>query len=333
MIDDESTTQHDAERLPLRRANARRHTATLGAGPSRADTRGCAAAVRGSSASGAQATSTSTGVLTGTQGSKASCAQQAAWGKCNESFMADACDDTCGRCVVVTNATGAFSLRRGTPVSWCTDAPPLGQFTCAQQAAWKKCDTLGDACDASCGRCKGVAFRLSVRAATVVGINASQLDAEALGRGLMRAAYVTVGAPGTSDKDLRVVVHRPASQSNKDAGAPAPRTSVGANPVVVSFDIYFTTKGDADRFAAKLAPAIDAALAAGANESPKMRNAHLLAVGEAPAVVSVAGAPAAAPVPASPPGPHSWKPPPSSKSWKERLRDWRATVGLALGPG
>ena len=299
--------------------------------------------MRGSSASGAQATQiwrderlTKGGCP---QGSEASCAQQAAWGKCNESFMADACDDTCGRCVVINNATGPFSLRQGTPVSWCTDAPPPGQFTCAQQASWKKCNTLGDACDASCGRCKGVTFRLSVRAVTVVDINATQLDAEALGRGLMRAAYVTVGAPGTSDKDLRVVVHRPpasfSSQSSTSAGAPAPRTSVGVNHVVVAFDIYFTTKVDADRFALKLAPAISAALAAAANESPKMRNAHLLSVGEAPTVMSVAGAPAAAPAPGLPPGgPPLWRPTPtsSSKSWKQKLRDWRATVGLAPGP-
>ena len=37
-------------------------------------------------------------MLQGTDGTTYSCAQQAAWGKCGDAFMADACHAACARC-------------------------------------------------------------------------------------------------------------------------------------------------------------------------------------------------------------------------------------------
>ena len=67
------------------------------------------------------------------------CAEQAAWGKCDEPWMTGFCDAACGRC--------------DEPV--CQDTPAPGEYTCAQQAAWGKCDEpwMAGYCDVTCGRC------------------------------------------------------------------------------------------------------------------------------------------------------------------------------------
>ncbi len=72
------------------------------------------------------------------------CAQQAEWGKCDESWMDGYCDATCGRCDTET-----------APAPVCTDVAPDSNYTCEQQASWGKCDEpwMADFCDASCGRC------------------------------------------------------------------------------------------------------------------------------------------------------------------------------------
>ncbi len=73
-----------------------------------------------------------------------SCAQQAGWGKCNETWMRGHCDSSCGRC----RAQGASGT--------CSDNPPDDRYSCAQQAGWGKCNEtwMQGRCDISCGRCK-----------------------------------------------------------------------------------------------------------------------------------------------------------------------------------
>ncbi|KNE71954.1 hypothetical protein AMAG_16377 [Allomyces macrogynus ATCC 38327] len=69
---------------------------------------------------------------------KYSCTQQVAWGKCNESWMAGFCNQSCGRCT-----------------SSCTDKALDTKYSCAQQVAWGKCNEawMAGFCDKSCGRC------------------------------------------------------------------------------------------------------------------------------------------------------------------------------------
>ena len=67
-----------------------------------------------------------------------SCAQQAGWGKCGESWMKGYCNSSCKRCPL------------------CTDvAPPGTSYTCAQQASWGKCGQswMQGYCKVSCGKC------------------------------------------------------------------------------------------------------------------------------------------------------------------------------------
>ena len=71
-------------------------------------------------------------------GSPYSCAQQAGWGKCGESWMKGYCNSSCKRCPL------------------CTDvAPPGTSYTCAQQVSWGKCGQswMQGYCKLSCSKC------------------------------------------------------------------------------------------------------------------------------------------------------------------------------------
>ncbi len=115
-----------------------------------------------------------------------SCAQQAAWGKCDESWMHGFCNRSCDRCqsgegtecldvapddrYTCKEQAGwgkcKESWMRGFCVlscgqclpngnSGCTDIPPDDQYTCAQQAGWGKCgeEWMRGFCHRSCNRC------------------------------------------------------------------------------------------------------------------------------------------------------------------------------------
>eukprot|EP00884_Botryococcus_braunii_P004910 jgi/Botrbrau1/1441/Bobra.0063s0132.1 len=72
-------------------------------------------------------------------GNNYTCAQQAGWGKCNETFMAGYCLKSCGICFDGSPPSNPPPAPRR-----CLDIPPPGNnFTCAQQAGWGK----------SCGIC------------------------------------------------------------------------------------------------------------------------------------------------------------------------------------
>jgi len=67
-----------------------------------------------------------------------SCAQQAGWGKCGETWMRGYCNYSCKRCPL------------------CADvAPPGSSYTCAQQVSWGKCGQtwMQGYCKLSCGKC------------------------------------------------------------------------------------------------------------------------------------------------------------------------------------
>lgn len=73
-------------------------------------------------------------------GSSYSCAQQAGFGKCGESWMKGFCNKSCNRCP-----------------TQCSDTPPDGNYTCAQQASWGKCGESwmvpAGHCLHSCNKC------------------------------------------------------------------------------------------------------------------------------------------------------------------------------------
>eukprot|EP00884_Botryococcus_braunii_P017443 jgi/Botrbrau1/4382/Bobra.105_2s0028.1 len=74
------------------------------------------------------------------------CAEQKAFGKCDESWMEAFayCQSTCGRC----GKCLYFAAD-------CTDDPPSNEYSCEQQVKWGKCSEsfmLGH-CERSCGRC------------------------------------------------------------------------------------------------------------------------------------------------------------------------------------
>jgi len=71
-----------------------------------------------------------------------SCDQQAKWGKCDEPWMDNYCNHTCGRC--------------DSPAPVCEDVlPPGSVYTCEQQASWGKCDEpwMDGYCNLTCERC------------------------------------------------------------------------------------------------------------------------------------------------------------------------------------
>uniref|UniRef100_A0A1D1ZTE6 mannan endo-1,4-beta-mannosidase n=1 Tax=Auxenochlorella protothecoides TaxID=3075 RepID=A0A1D1ZTE6_AUXPR len=70
------------------------------------------------------------------------CAQQASWGKCSESWMSGYCLRSCGKCSCTGGAT-------------CSDVAPSAAYSCAQQAAWGKCNEswMAGKCNKSCRRC------------------------------------------------------------------------------------------------------------------------------------------------------------------------------------
>ncbi|KAJ9466643.1 Mannan endo-1 [Diplonema papillatum] len=80
------------------------------------------------------------------------CAQQASFGKCSESWMVASgrCRASCGDC-----APPPATPAPPRPVPGCTDIPPSTAFTCPQQASWGKCGEtwMQDRCHLSCGRC------------------------------------------------------------------------------------------------------------------------------------------------------------------------------------
>merc|ERR1712072_1470272 len=91
---------------------------------------------------------------------KFTCAQQAAWGKCGRSWMKNACCRSCGGCSKKNpgngNAGGMGSGERNGVREVGDDTPPPNtKFTCAQQAAWGKCDKswMKGKCCRSCGGC------------------------------------------------------------------------------------------------------------------------------------------------------------------------------------
>lgn len=72
------------------------------------------------------------------------CDRLASGGQCNDADLLDRCNLSCGRCSCDAAATG------------CSDDPPDGSATCAQQAKWGKCSEnymQSPICDKSCGRC------------------------------------------------------------------------------------------------------------------------------------------------------------------------------------
>merc|ERR1712132_8211 len=87
---------------------------------------------------------------------KFTCAQQAAWGKCSKSWMKNKCCRSCGGCSKrgSGNAGGMGSGERNGVREVGDDIPPPNtKFTCAQQAAWGKCDKswMKGKCCRSCG--------------------------------------------------------------------------------------------------------------------------------------------------------------------------------------
>ncbi len=70
------------------------------------------------------------------------CAQQKAWGQCEQAWMDGFCEKTCGKCT------------DGAPPP-CTDVAPDTENSCAQQVAWDKCEEpwMEGFCEKSCGKC------------------------------------------------------------------------------------------------------------------------------------------------------------------------------------
>ena len=82
-------------------------------------------------------------------GSTNTCAEQAGWGKCSESWLSGYCLKSCGKCGTTTGAAASSAE--------CTDTAPDGQYTCAQQASFGACDkpwmVAAGHCLKSCGKC------------------------------------------------------------------------------------------------------------------------------------------------------------------------------------
>eukprot|EP01025_Chloroclados_australasicus_P000164 TRINITY_DN10080_c1_g3_i2.p1 TRINITY_DN10080_c1_g3~~TRINITY_DN10080_c1_g3_i2.p1 ORF type:complete len:557 (-),score=75.52 TRINITY_DN10080_c1_g3_i2:92-1762(-) len=97
------------------------------------------------------------------------CEQQRDWGKCEAIWMVqrDFCAKTCGRCTCETEAedeplfvqASVSLINIGTQDDGCTceDIQPNDLYTCAEQAAFGKCEVQwmidGGFCEATCGRC------------------------------------------------------------------------------------------------------------------------------------------------------------------------------------
>eukprot|EP01026_Neomeris_dumetosa_P061164 TRINITY_DN57733_c0_g1_i1.p1 TRINITY_DN57733_c0_g1~~TRINITY_DN57733_c0_g1_i1.p1 ORF type:complete len:391 (+),score=36.25 TRINITY_DN57733_c0_g1_i1:134-1306(+) len=85
------------------------------------------------------------------EGSVYSCEDQKKWGKCDEPWLRGYCDCTCGR-------DSSVGIIKDTPASdVCTDIPPPGGHSCADQAAWGKCGEswMRGYCGCSCSGGKG----------------------------------------------------------------------------------------------------------------------------------------------------------------------------------
>lgn len=69
---------------------------------------------------------------------RSTCAQQAGWGKCGETWMQARCNASCGRC----------------PAPAVSNLPPDSKYTCDEQAAWGKCGEtwMRGFCNVTCGR-------------------------------------------------------------------------------------------------------------------------------------------------------------------------------------
>jgi hypothetical protein len=78
-----------------------------------------------------------------------SCAEQAAWDKCDQPFMQGYCNKSCGRCPAKPATSGT-----------CPDVPTGDGYTCAQQKEWGKCDApfMQGFCNQTCGRCPAQAL-------------------------------------------------------------------------------------------------------------------------------------------------------------------------------
>lgn len=96
------------------------------------------------------------------------CEEQAAWRKCDESFMQGFCDRSCGRCEGETPDPDPGPVPDpdpdpdadpdpdpSGPDPECTDVPPDDVHSCAEQSTWGKCGEpfMQGFCDNSCGRC------------------------------------------------------------------------------------------------------------------------------------------------------------------------------------
>ena len=149
-------------------------------------------------------------------------------------------------------------------------------YTCQQQAGFGKCNEsyVAGQCQATCGLCAGVTFRLSSSALVAGVASAAAFDRQAFARGLVRAALVsnanTMAQLNTSQ--VKVESLKPMVIGN------ATRSVQALN---MSFFMFFSNLADASSFQSNLAPNVDAALAAAANEDPPaMRDAHTLTASE-----------------------------------------------------
>ena len=109
----------------------------------------------------ASATSTATTAATPTgcidlpPPGQSGCADQKAWGNCQQGWFKEAgyCAATCGRCSSGSSASASATAT----TAGCTDVSPPGQSGCADQKAWGNCQQgwfeEGGYCATTCGRC------------------------------------------------------------------------------------------------------------------------------------------------------------------------------------
>jgi hypothetical protein len=150
------------------------------------------------------------------------------------------------------------------------------QYTCQQQASFGKCNDsyVAGQCQASCGLCKGVYFRLSSSAMVEGVASAAAFDRQEFAQGLVRAALVN------NAKELAVL-----NQSQVKVETIFPFIAGNSSNIIqalkVTFSMYFSNLADASAFQSALGTNIDDALAAAANNKPQdMRDAHTLTASE-----------------------------------------------------
>ncbi|PRW32690.1 General transcription factor 3C polypeptide 5 [Chlorella sorokiniana] len=151
-------------------------------------------------------------------GSAADCTRLRDAGSCHSVWMvaADACALTCGRCTPCTCT--------------CSDVPPDGQYTCAQQAAWGKC---GEAwmlrlfCQQSCRRCacpfgSAATIPASALSAIAAGSDSSPAVTAAAEPAAATAAAAT---PPAADSAAASPTASPSPAANSSATSPPAASS------------------------------------------------------------------------------------------------------------